>query len=1372
MAFEPPASSKRPTHSVYNTSTTPLVTTSTPQNRPHDTQDATATHPTTDTPQTVATTNEEGGLLYDITKEQRASWENEDAIPAPCTATVYVGSDRTKQHKAIIDSGADCCLVSFEYLKDKLGEAARFKETGISTINTVGSPISTIGSIDLTITMAGKTFDGPADSYVVSFKVIDGTTAGLLLGNDALRPLGTRIDILEDTVTVKGRRYNVRNTRPPEAAYVNGDHQRHRRERSAFFSRAIRAREAVNVKPLHATHIPIHTIPGGLSRQYMLVPNERLNLGDGKLKVTSALLEGGDKPSACEVINYSPFAVRVEKGTILGYAEFVYDDDGTQTNQVNHATRQDQPQPSRAEQEAEFMGIMNKLHINPDLDAAQMAKLTSVLWRNRGAFSTPRRPIGTTDKAIFDVDTGDAKPVTSAPYPTSPHKRAIIRDEVSRMLNLGLIKPSASEWSSPVIVVQQGDKHRVCIDLRKVNKVTRGDQWPIPRLDSILASFEGMQWFSTFDLKKAFNQIPLTEAAAKRLAFRTREGLWEPTRMPFGARGAPATFQRLMDITLAEGMWRWVLAYMDDVINHSKTFDDHCEHIGWTLSRLAEAGLTLDPEKSYVAMRSVDALGHRISNIRIAIGTKGIQAVRNQRKPETVTQLESFNGFCSFYRRFVERFALEIKPLLDLLQESKHDRRHTLSWTPELDAAYERIINLLLQNAVLAHPDYSKPFYLDTDASADGFAAVLSQKDDKGRMRPICFLSRLTTKTERKMAATDLECCAVAWALDKLRCYIEGSEVHVTSDHSAIQHLLDYNGSNGRMMRASLMLADYEGKFHFHWKPGKAMPHVDHLSRSVDATSPHTAMAAWQMCADTLILDRVDAGLAKDDETKKIMDKILEQNGIPPLADNSDRAAWPPVMHSTTGPYTIAKGRLLMHNGYRRNYTIYVPDHDGLRDELIRSFHDTATSAHRGRTRTYLALTDRYYWRGARTDVDRYVATCDSCQRVKRLFGLPPGALAPLPIPSSRWDMVTFDIILGLPASGPEKYNAALVVVDRLTKRVVTAPTHKKATAMTIAQLFFNTVVRYFGMPRIIVTDRDSRVTAKSWRALMKFLGVTHRYATAHHQQTDGQTERVIRTIKEALRHYVNKNGATWLQYLYRVETAHNLSVHSSTGKTPYELDTGRLPTITHASWDMDLVANGPARDFIAKMDADCAEACEAMARAQEAQKRYYDSRHKPQSYDVGDLVLLNSSAYKQPHWKKKKGKKFAPAFWGPFTVTNVPHPNVVELAFPKELLMHNRVSTSNVRPYTPRHDKSTDEQVTCVIGDRMLPNGTREWLALVTRTDNPDDQEPERRWLNAAQMRARGATELLATAADNADDTTLIDGGADDDDDDDEDDD
>lgn len=815
--------------------------------------------------------------------------------------------------------------------------------------------------------------------------------------------------------------------------------------------------------------------------------------------------------------------------------------------------------------------------------------------------------------------------------------------------------------------------------------------------------------------------------------------------MPFGAKGAPAAFQRLIDLTFADGLWRWVIAYMDDVINHSKTFDDHCQHVEWTLTRLIDAGLTLDPAKSYVAMRSVDALGHKISNIGIAMGEKGMDAVRRQRQPETMSQLESFNGFASFYRRFVENFAREIKPLLDFLQAAKKDRKHTLSWTPELTATYNRIINLLLENAVLAHPDYSKPFYLDTDASADGFGAVLSQKDENGVLRPVCFLSRLTTAAERKMGATNLECAAVSWALDKLRCYIEGAEVHVTSDHAAIQQLANYNGSNGRMMRASLMLSDYQGQFHFHWKAGKCMPHVDHLSRSVQRDSEEVnVMAAWHVDLNFSLTERIDNGQLRDPECRKIFDRILEQHDQPPVDDETDKSTWPPIMHSTQGPYTIAKGRLLMHNGYRRNYTVYVPDVDILRADVIREFHDNATAAHRGRTKTYLALTDRYYWKGARGDVERYIASCDSCQRVKSLTGLPPGALAPLPIPSARWDMITFDIVLGLPECGPEKFNAALIVVDRLTKRVVTAPTHKKVTAMGLAQLFFNTVVRHFGMPRIIVTDRDSKVTAKAWRALMRFLGVDHRYATAHHQQTDGQTERVIRTMKEALRHYINKHGATWLQYLYRVETAHNLSVHASTGKTPFEMDTGRLPTITHASWDVDLVADGRIREFISRMDADCAEACEAIARAQEAQKRCYDSRHSPRTYKQGDWILLNSKAYQQPEWKKRKGKKFAPAYWGPFAVTAVPHPNVVELALPKSVLLHNRVSISNVRHYTPRTDSTTDDKVRHVIGDRMLPNGTREWLAIVDKANG----EEERMWLNSALMRAHGAEELMMAAA------------------------
>ena len=191
--------------------------------------------------------------------------------------------------------------------------------------------------------------------------------------------------------------------------------------------------------------------------------------------------------------------------------------------------------------------------------------------------------------------------------------------------------------------------------------------------------------------------------------------------------------------------------------------------------------------------------------------------------------------------------------------------------------------------------------------------------------------------------------------------------------------------------------------------------------------------------------------------------------------------------------------------------------------------------------------------------VYQYIKTCDSCQRNKASNQQQAGLLQPLDIPKRKWEQISMDFVVQLPKT-KKGYDAIIVFVDKLTKRAHFQPCYTTSTAPDIATIFFSTIFRYHGLPKVIISDRDVKFTSKFWEALFKQLGTKLAMSTAFHLQTDGQTEQMNRTMKEMLRAYTNYKQNDWDELLPAVEFAYNNSKNISTGFIPFEVDNGQLP--------------------------------------------------------------------------------------------------------------------------------------------------------------------------------------------------------------------
>jgi len=347
------------------------------------------------------------------------------------------------------------------------------------------------------------------------------------------------------------------------------------------------------------------------------------------------------------------------------------------------------------------------------------------------------------------------------------------------------------------LAVQKKDGSiRLCVDYRLLNAKTRKDSYPLPRIEETLDALGGAKWFSTLDLASGYNQVPIAEKDKAKTAFCTPFGLFEFNRMPFGLCNAPGTFQRLMECIIGDQSFQSLLLYLDDIVVFSSTFEDHLQRLELVLARLQEHHLKLKLKKCQFFQHEVKYLGHIVSAAGVATDPDKIRVVSEWKRPTTVTELQSFLGFASYYRRFVEGFSKLAAPLhrlvADLIRSKRKSKGHRKcsigeNWDEECKQGFQSLKERLVSAPVLGYANFANPFVLEIDASHAGLGAVLSQ-DQEGHRRPIAFASRGLIRSEWNMSnfsSRKLELLALKWAVtDKFREYLLGNKCTVYTDNN------------------------------------------------------------------------------------------------------------------------------------------------------------------------------------------------------------------------------------------------------------------------------------------------------------------------------------------------------------------------------------------------------------------------------------------------------------------------------------------------------------------------------------------------------------------------------------------------------------
>ncbi|VDI32371.1 Hypothetical predicted protein [Mytilus galloprovincialis] len=534
---------------------------------------------------------------------------------------MYLNIENSNQ-KCLIDSGATISCISQHLLRQLKPQADIQRSSIFSGVGVCGEVHPVLGKATLEIRFGEH-------KILQNFHIFETLHSKILLGLDFLVTHKVNLDFgkmtisvpnvtVKDSATLKGKENMVSTVTVP--TFIDDNVQ---------IAMATTV-DLVEIQPQSEIIIPVHVGKFKHGTTVILEPKGNLSIEHQVAggKTISTVLRG---IASYRLMNPTNSTVYIPRRTKIAKAETIQSKFVTKFTEGSSAPINSFSETTSNQLCSEFSDLGFNLD-NLELTVEQKQQIQNFLIQNRDIFAKDLSELGHTNLHYHTIYTGDAKPISAAPYRQSPQMRKELDKQLDEMERNNIIEESTSPWHSPVVLVKKRNGSiRVCVDYRALNRITEPMSAVIPTMTDIFDTLADSkpELFSSLDLTSGFWQVPLDPTTKHKSAFITHKGVYEFNRLPFGMMNSPLTFQCLMTKVLKDLNFKIALVYIDDILIFSKNFEDHLNHLQQVFSNLREANLKLNPEKCKFATRTIKYLGHVISKDGIRVNPENTEKIQN-----------------------------------------------------------------------------------------------------------------------------------------------------------------------------------------------------------------------------------------------------------------------------------------------------------------------------------------------------------------------------------------------------------------------------------------------------------------------------------------------------------------------------------------------------------------------------------------------------------------------------------------------------------------------------------------------------------------------------------------------------------------------
>jgi RNase H-like domain found in reverse transcriptase/Integrase zinc binding domain/Reverse transcriptase (RNA-dependent DNA polymerase)/Integrase core domain/Retroviral aspartyl protease len=809
--------------------------------------------------------------------------------------------------------------------------------------------------------------------------------------------------------------------------------------------------------------------------------------------------------------------------------------------------------------------------INPESTPTFKKQMEELLIEYQDIFSRPGEYPTTIKDHQHVIKTKPGVKLTKQnPIPKPKELMDFERNTIRQLLKDGQIEYSGANHACRVLIVPKKGpkKYRFIVDLRQANKAIEDSAFPITTIEVIF------QWLlnrhkhmSTLDLTSAYYQVELAPESRELLTFVSFEGLFQPTRVFFGAKDSARAFLIAMNKVFKGLLFSHLNLYIDDIIFADNTEEEHLYNLRIGFQRMRKHNVKLEAWKANFNFQKLAILGNIIDQTGVHLNPEKVIAVLNAPHPTTVRSLQRFLGSCNWFRRSIPHLSVIAGPLYELLQA---DRKFI--WGTKQQEAFDEIKKILTSPPLLHWFRDEDKTILVTDASINGIGAALLQIKENKRVVPIAYYSASLNKAQTRYPAIHLEYLAFATGVRKFHPYLYGR--HFTAYTDSLPNAFAQTTPKNRIEENRL-----QG-----WKSTLSAYDFDLLYRP----GPYNELSDW-LSRDTSPSNTVDEQILDTDQVR-ISNPFVEENETCLITEIADLAETQKVdtrcqeiirLIELNDARTISKYKILeellvnIHPGYPRPYIpkILVPT-------ILAEMHNSPViGGHSGFNRTLTKIQQKFYWETMKKDTFNYVNACESCLALKRNYGKIPGMPGRMLVPKYPTQYWSVDIVG--PFNSSTKSNLYIInAVCMLSKWSIWKPT-ASTSAETVAKFFESNIFFKFGIPEQIVVDNGPQFISKLLHSHAKLFQFKLRNTSLYNSRSNSIVERNHQTAVYMIKHYLEKDYSHWDQKLEALNFCYNISPHKSLGgKSPFEVLYGRPPKFPN-EFKLDQPENDTEFDLI-----------------------------------------------------------------------------------------------------------------------------------------------------------------------------------------------